>query len=70
MKSYNRILNDDYYDQIFFSFSDRYIQEYYHYDFDDLIYFLKLSLLYGRDIYITGANVWQSRITYLLYKEA
>ncbi len=70
MKSYNRILNDDYYDQIFFSFSDRYIQEYYHYDFDDLIYFLKLSLLYGRDIYITGANVWQSRITYLLYNEA
>lgn len=70
MKSYNGILIDDYFDKIYFSFSDRYIQEYYHYDLDDLIYFLKLSLLYGRDIYITGANVWQSSITYLLYKEA
>ncbi|MCD8014451.1 MAG: serine protease [Lachnospiraceae bacterium] len=66
----NKILDDNYNDKLFFPFSDRYIQEYYHFNYDDISYFLKLSLLYGRDIYITGANVWQSKLTYVLYKNA
>lgn len=70
MKKFYNLLDDYYHDKLYFPFSDRYIQEYYHYDYADLSYFLKLSLLYGRDVYITAANVWQSQLTYLLYREA
>ncbi len=70
MKISSDFLYDNYDGKIFFSFSDKYIQELYQYTLDDLLFFLKLALLYGEDIYITGANVWQSNLTYSLYKQA
>lgn len=70
MNKYKKLLDDNYQKKVFFPFSDRYIQEYYGYNYYDISYFLRLSLFYGEDIYITAANVWQSELTYLLYKEA
>lgn len=64
------VLNDNYCNRIFFPFTDRFIQEYYSYNLDDIEYFLKLMVLYCPNTYITAANVWQSNITYQLYKNA
>lgn len=64
------LLYDNYNDRIFFPFTDRYLQEYFKYDFYDLDYFLKLSIFWGANIFITAANTWQSNLTYSLYKNS
>lgn len=72
IKEYKKrdFLEDAYPKRLFYPFTDRFIQEYYHYNYQDLDYFLKSAVLFCPDVYITGANIWQGDLSYALYKTA
>ncbi len=55
---------------IYFSLSDPFVQEYYGYNNNELEFYLKLSLLLGRHVEITAANLWQSKQTFNLFLSA
>ncbi|NFG61076.1 MULTISPECIES: trypsin-like peptidase domain-containing protein [unclassified Clostridium] len=55
---------------IFFPFTDPFIQVKYNYNINELEYLLKLCFFIGNPIYITGANLWQSKLSIELFNRA
>ncbi|MDU1603148.1 MAG: serine protease [Clostridium sp.] len=55
---------------IFFPFTDPFIQVIYNYNINNLEYLLKLCFFIGKPIYITAANLWQSKLSIELFNRA
>jgi V8-like Glu-specific endopeptidase len=67
MDKYNLITELEDPPPILFAFTDTFLHEYYNFSYEDIEYFLKLSLLIGCHVEIVAANIWQNHLSTKLF---
>jgi len=55
---------------VYFSLADPFVQKYYKLDKTTIEKYLKLSLLLGKSVDITAANIWQSNISMQIFQSS